>query len=131
MFHEPAMAQQDIEVILIRQLASHLAMPIFIVDPVGNLIFYNESAEPILGRRFDETGSMPATEWATVWKVTDRDGVPLPPESIPLSIALSQLRPSHQCVWLHGLDNARHYIEVVAFPLIGQGNRHLGAVAIF
>jgi len=53
---------KDIEVILSRHLASCLAMPIFIVDPVGNLLFYNEPAELILGRRFEETGEMPASE---------------------------------------------------------------------
>jgi PAS domain-containing protein len=46
------MPQLEIEMILMRQLASYLAMPIFIVDPVGNLVFYNEPAESILGRRF-------------------------------------------------------------------------------
>src|SRR5262245_23347639 len=98
------MAQRDIEMILIHQLASSLAMPIFIVDPIGNLVFYNESAESILGRRFEETGEMPATEWATIWKLTDEQGVLLPPESVPLSIALAQQRPSYQRIWLQGLD---------------------------
>ncbi len=51
--------QQEIEMILARQLASYLVMPIFVVDPAGTLVFYNEPAEPILGRRFDETGAMP------------------------------------------------------------------------
>ena len=40
------MPQQEIEMILVRQLASYLAMPIFIVDPQGTLVFYNEPAEP-------------------------------------------------------------------------------------
>ena len=35
------MLQKAIEVILMRQLASYLAMPIFVVDPDGNLLFYN------------------------------------------------------------------------------------------
>jgi PAS domain-containing protein len=128
---EGLMAQRDIEMILIRQLASCLAMPIFIVDPVGNLIFYNESAEHILGRRFDETGEMPATEWATTWVLTDEDGATLAPESLPLSIALSQMRPTHHRFWIQSLDNVRRHVEAVAFPLVGQAERHLGAVAIF
>jgi hypothetical protein len=36
---EELMPQQAIEVILMRQLASYLAMPIFLVDPGGNLLF--------------------------------------------------------------------------------------------
>ena len=35
------MAHEEIEVILARQLASYLAMPIFIVDPQGTLLYYN------------------------------------------------------------------------------------------
>jgi len=31
------MSQKPIELILMRQLASSLAMPIFLVDPLGNL----------------------------------------------------------------------------------------------
>ena len=56
------MAQKDVEVILMRQLASYLAVPIFLVDPAGNLIFYNEPAERLLGRRFTAArGDHPAS----------------------------------------------------------------------
>src|SRR4029453_4991519 len=57
-------AQKPIELILARQLATHLAMPIFLVDADGTLVFFNEPAERILGRRFDETGEMPAAAWS-------------------------------------------------------------------
>ncbi|MBI4640059.1 MAG: PAS domain-containing protein [Candidatus Tectomicrobia bacterium] len=122
---------QEIEVILTRQLASSLAMPIFIVDSRGNLIFYNESAEKILGQRFEETGEMPAAEWSTKFTPTDEDGTPLSPEMLPLVIAFTQGRPAHRRLWIYGLDNVRRCIEVTAFPLIGQAERKLGAVAIF
>ena len=59
------MAQKAIELILMRQLASSLAMPIFLVDASGNLLFYNEPAEQLLGSRFDETGEMSMTEWSS------------------------------------------------------------------
>ena len=59
------MAQKAVELILMRQLASYLAVPIFLVDPDGNLLYYNEPAERLLGRRYDETGEMPAAEWAS------------------------------------------------------------------
>jgi hypothetical protein len=42
-----------VELILMRQLASYLAMPILLFDPAGNLLFYNEPAEALVGRRFD------------------------------------------------------------------------------
>ena len=31
-------------------------MPVLVVDTTGTVVFYNESAERILGVRFDETG---------------------------------------------------------------------------
>ena len=59
------MSQQEIEIILCRHWASHLQTPVFFVDPKGNMLFYNEPAESILGRRFAETGAMSAAEWST------------------------------------------------------------------
>lgn len=125
------MSQKDIELILARQLADYLAMPIFIVDTQGNLLFYNEPAERILGVRFSETGEMPAAEWATVFKPTDETGNPLDSNSLPLVMALTERRPAHGSFWICGLDNVPRYIEVTAFALVGQAERFLGAMAIF
>lgn len=81
--------QQEVAVILARQLASYLALPVFLVDPQGNLLFYNEPAEAILGRRFDETGKMPVEEWATVFAPTDGEGAPIPPEELLFEVTLA------------------------------------------
>ena len=62
------MAAHEIEIILNRQLADCLSIPVFITDTVGNLIFYNEPAEEVLGKRFEDTGEMPVEEWSTVFK---------------------------------------------------------------
>jgi hypothetical protein len=125
------MSQQEIEVILARQLADYLALPVFIVDQGGDLLFYNEPAEKILGHRYDETGPMPAQEWGTVFQPTDEGGVALAVEDLPLVVALRERRPAHRAFWIHGLDGVRRRIEVTAFPLVGQGERHLGAMALF
>jgi PAS domain-containing protein len=125
------MSQKEIEVILIRQLASYLAMPVFIVDEAGTLIFYNEPAEAMLGRRFEETGEMSASEWTTMWTPTDEHGAPMAAEALPLSIALRERRPAYERFRIRGLDNVTRHIEVIAFPLVGQAERRLGAVALF
>jgi len=125
------MTQREIELILTRQLASYLTLPIFIVDPDGTLLFYNEPAEAILGRRFEETGEMPVGEWAQIYTVTEDDGTSTPVDELPLMIALRERRPSHRRVHIRGLDSVRREIEVTAFPLIGLAGRHLGAVALF
>jgi PAS domain-containing protein len=128
---EASMPQQAIEVILMRQLASYLAMPIFLVDPVGNLLFYNEPAEALLGHRYEETGEIPLAEWAQIFQPTSEGGLPLPPDALPLVIALQQHRAAHLALKIKGLDGVLRSIEVTAFPLEGQGGRFLGAVAIF
>ena len=56
-------------------------MPLFLVDPKGDLLFYNEPAEAILGRRFEETGAMPAEVWASMFTPIDEQGSPSRPRS--------------------------------------------------
>ncbi|MEP6896455.1 MAG: PAS domain-containing protein [Chloroflexota bacterium] len=125
------MSQQEVEVILSRHLAEYLAMPIFIVNPDGDLIYYNEPAEAILGTRYNETGMMPAAEWATIFHPVDHEGKPIPAEELPLVIAISQHHPAHKIFWIRGMDGNMREIEVTALPLIGQADRFLGGIAIF
>ena len=93
--------------------------------------FYNEPAEMVLGLRFDETGEMPLAEWAAAFTPIDQSGTPLPPQDLPLTIALRERRPAHGDFYIRGLDRVLRHIEVTAFPLIGQAERNLGAVALF
>ena len=125
------MSQKPIELILMRQLASTLAMPIFLVDAGGTLVFYNEPAERLLGMRFEETGEMPASEWSTLWQPTEADGSPLAPERLPLMIAVSERKAAHAEFWMRGLDGARRRICATAFPLIRLTDELLGAVVLF
>jgi PAS domain-containing protein len=119
------------EIHLARQLANSLVIPIFIVDPDGALLFYNEPAEQLLGRTFSESGEMPASVWSRLFIPTDRDGVPLEPDTLPLMIALNEKRAAHKEMWIRSLDNTLRHIEVTAFPLLGQTDRFVGAVAMF
>jgi PAS domain-containing protein len=125
------MSQKEIEVILTRQLASYLAVPVLIVDPAGTLLYFNEPAEAILDRRFDETGEMPAAEWSTIFLPTEETGEPLPPEELPLLIAITDDRPVHCRMRICGLDHLTRHVEVTTFPLVGMAGRCLGAVALF
>jgi PAS domain-containing protein len=125
------MSQKAVELILMRQLASSLAMPIFLVDPGGNLLFYNEPAEQLLGSRYDETGEMSVGQWSSLFTPIGEDGAPLPGEALPLNIALHKHRAAHLAFWIRGLDGLSRKIGATAFPLEGQGGRQLGAVGIF
>lgn len=125
------MAQQQVEVILARHLAENLALPIFIVDPQGNLLFFNEPAEAVLGLRFGDTGLMPASEWSTMFQPVEQDGTPVAPEQLPLMIAMLHGHPAHKGFWIRGLDKKLRQIELTAFPLVGQSGRISAAVAVF
>ena len=125
------MAQQEVEVILARHLAEHLALPVFIIDPQGNLIFFNEPAEAVLGLRFGDTGLMPASEWSTMFEPVDQVGNPIPPEQLPLVIAMTNIHPAHKGFWIRGRDRKIRKIELTAFPLVGQSGHVSGAVSIF
>jgi PAS domain-containing protein len=123
--------QKEIEVILTRQLAGYLTVPIFIIDPDGNLLYYNEPAQTILGQRFEDTGEMAAVEWGALFTPVGEDGRPLAVEDLPIIIALREHRPASRRFAIRGLDGAHRLIDVTAFPLDGVADRHLGAVAMF
>jgi PAS domain-containing protein len=125
------MPQQPIEVILLRQVASYLTVPVFLVDEHGNLLYYNEPAETLLGRRFEEAGEMPVDELASIFKVTDLEAEPIPPDELPITVALQKRKPAHRRIRVHGLDGVWRTIDVTSFPVEGQSGRHLGAVAMF
>ena len=125
------MPQQPIELILTRQWASYLAVPVWVMGENGDLLYYNESAEAVLGRRFDEAGEMPGEELASIFQTTAEDGSPIPSEELPINIALLKRRPAHLRHRFRGLDGFWRLVDVAAFPIEGQGGRQLGAVAIF
>ena len=120
-----------IQIILARQLAGYLSVPVFLVDPRGTLLFYNEPAEAILGRRFDETGAMSAEEWSSIFTPLDDAGQPIPPENLPLRITLSRQRPAHRRFVVRGLDGVLRPIEVASIPIAGLQGEFLGAAALF
>src|SRR5215468_2358316 len=122
---------KELEVILMRHLADCLAMPIFLVNAEGTLLFYNEPAEVLLGQRFEETGELTTDQWATAFVPTDHQTCPMPPEKIPLVIALREKRPCYADFRIRGLDQIERNIQACAFPLVGRTGRFVGAVAIF
>lgn len=125
------MPSHPIEIILNRQLADCLSIPVFITDIKGNLIFYNEPAEQILGSRFEDTGSMPVEEWATVFTPVDDQGNVISPNDLPLVRTLTDVYPYHKTFWIKSIQGKKEKISVTSYPIIGRENKFLGAVAIF
>jgi PAS domain-containing protein len=125
------MAAPGIEIILNRQLADCLSVPVFIVDPLGTLLFFNEPAEKLLGSRFEETGELKAEQWSTMFTPVDNEGNVIPPEELPLIKTLNAHRPAHGSFWIHSLKGPTYKISVTTYPIIGRSNKFSGAVAIF
>jgi len=123
--------QKDLVLILARELAAQIASPVFIVDALGTLIYYNEHAEQILGQRFEDAGELAAHEWGDRWNPRDLEHGRVPLEDLPLAIAVQKRRPAHRPLQITGLDGVERTIEVTAFPLFSRDDRFVGAIAIF
>ena len=117
--------------ILSRQLADSLSVPVFLVDTEGNLLFYNSPAEFVLGKRFDETGPMPVGDWGTSFSPHEEDGSPIPPEGLPLVQTIKTRIPAHRTFWIKSLKGNSIKISVTSIPIIGRGGKFCGAMAIF
>ncbi len=126
------MSQQAVEMILVRQLAGYLFVPVVVVDTAATLIFYNEPAERILGVRFEETGRIDREEAERLIELSE-DSTGGPDDTgRPLLTAIQQRRPLHTRRWLlRRSDRVRLQVELTVFPIIDQEERVLGAMAMF
>jgi PAS domain-containing protein len=126
------MPNLPIEMILSRQWADNLSVPVFLVDIKGNLLFFNEPAEALLGLRFEESGALPVEEWSTIFVPQDSVGQLIPASELPLVKTLVTQSPAHGSFWIkHLADGHLHEIAVTSFPIMGRPDRFLGAVALF
>ena len=125
-------AQQSVEMILVRQLAGYLFVPVLVLDTTGTVVYYNEPAERILGVRFEETGRIGPEEADRLVELSDDPSAgPDDPER-PLVTALQQRRPAYARRWLlRRGDRVRLQVEITVFPIIDHEERLLGALAMF
>jgi PAS domain-containing protein len=120
-----------IQIILLRQLAGYLGVPMLLTDPKGDLLFYNEPAEALIGMRFEETGAIAAETWISMFRRVDEQGLPIAPADLPLVVALTTRRPAYKRFFIDGLDGVRRHIEVSAIPITGLQGEFLGAASLF
>jgi PAS domain-containing protein len=123
--------QKPLELILARNLLSSISTPGFLVDENNELVFYNEAAAALLGKRFEEVGRLPVERWSAMFGPFDDGGEPIPVEELPLVVALRQNRPSYARLHVQSLQDERHEIEVAALPLVANAGGFRGALAIF
>jgi PAS domain-containing protein len=125
------MEQQNLVLILARELADKLATPMIVADREGRLAYFNERAGEILSDSFAATGRMDLQEWAERYRPTDLEGRPLAAEDLPLVIALTRHEPAHLTLRVKGLDGTDRDIAATAFPLFARKDEFVGAAAIF
>lgn len=109
---------------------SALSTPAFLVDEGGLLVFYNEAAGMLLGKRFEELGTVGPQEWGSLFGPFDESGTPIPYDDLPLVRAVRAGRPAHAEMTVRSTDGTEHDVEVSAFPILtAHGSQ--GAIAVF
>jgi len=122
--------QKPLELILARNLMSALSTPAFLVDEGGILVFYNEAAGMLLGKSWEELGTVGPQEWGALFGPFDESGEPIPYDDLPLVRAVREDRPAHAEFDIQSADGTRHHVEASAFPIqTAHGSR--GAIAVF
>ena len=124
------MAQQDVAIIITRQFAEGLSVAALVVDGRGDTLFFNEPAERIFGRRFDEVDALPFDERAAILAPRGDDGQPMPVDQLPGMVAMRELRPVYASFHINGLDGILRPIEATAIPLTDAGGQVIGALVL-
>jgi PAS domain-containing protein len=122
-------AEQPLELILARNLVSIVSVAAVLVDVDGGIVFFNDAAAEIGGRRFEETGALAADEWNAQYGPLDAEGNPVPLDELPLNVAVRESRPAYGRFWIRA-DRGLLEIEAAALPLVGPAGYH-GALVVF
>jgi hypothetical protein len=122
---------KSLPLILARELAANLATPMFLMDPGGMLVFYNDAAAMLLGKPFAELGEIPSGEFGASLQLSTPSGERLLRRDTPSGIAFFEHRPSHQTVMATSYDGVRRAYEATAYPLLGATGEMHGVLAVF
>lgn len=125
-----AVRHRDIALILARELAVNVATPMFVWDENGELIYFNEHVQAILGTPQHEFG-LERFDEVPQFSRHDLEGRPIDISELPSAIALNEKRPAHRDVRITRQDGAQRTLSETAFPLFGRHGELVGAVTIF
>jgi PAS domain-containing protein len=123
--------QQSLDLILARNLISGIKLAAFLIDPDGVLVFFNDAAGELIGRRFEEVGRLNREEWNSQFGPFDEFGQLVPTDSMPLTKALRDGLPANGCFRVSS-GEAENLIdvEVSALPLT-TADGFQGAIIVF
>jgi len=125
-----AVQHQRLLLVQARNLITNLALPAFLVDPDGRLLFFNDAAATLLGRRFEEVGQLSQEEWAREIGPFDQYGEPLAADHLPLAAALRDGHPAQGRFHIRLSEGGLHEVEVSALPLL-EPDFYEGALVVF
>ena len=110
--------QQSLDLILARNLVSGIKLATFLIDPDGVLVFFNDAAGALIGRRFEEVGQLDRDQWNSEFGPFDEFGQLVPTDSMPLTQALRDGLPANGRFRVSaGPDRELIEVEVSALPL--------------
>jgi PAS domain-containing protein len=122
--------QKPLELILARNLLSSIITPALLVGEEGQLLFYNEAAAAMLGRRFEETGTLTSAQWTGAFGPFGADNIPIPYDNIPATVAVRHQRAFHGTYRIRAAGGQHTDVEASTIPIVGPGGSS-GAVVIF
>jgi len=84
----------------------------------------------LLGKRFEEIGTVGPQEWGSMFGPFDEAGEPIPYDDLPIVKAVRAGRPAHMELTVRSTDGTQHEVEVSAFPILTPHGSQ-GAIAVF
>jgi PAS domain-containing protein len=120
---------RPLELILARNLVSLVSLAAVLVDVDGQIVFYNDAAAELVGRRFEEIGTMSRDEWSARYGPVDEQGAALGPDELPLAAAVREGRPAYARFRVRA-ERGLVEVEAGALPLLGPAGYH-GAMVFF
>src|SRR5215210_7881034 len=126
-----ANSQKPLELILARNLLTSVSTPAFLVDSDTAVVFYNEAAAALLGRSFEDAGRMTVDEWTRAFGPLDTQGSPVAVDSLEVTEAIRDGRPSHGTFTIRTAGGEQTSIEASAFPIVTSEHGSSGAMILF
>jgi PAS domain-containing protein len=124
-------SQKPLELILARNLLTSLSTPAFLLDDEASVVFYNEAAAALLGRSFEEAGTMTAEQWTHAFGPFGKDGAPMDVDTLAVTEAIRAGRPAHATFEIRTGSGTMQPIEASAFPIVASEHGTSGAMILF
>lgn len=110
-----------------RALPDTGAVPTYITDEDGVLVYANDACEAFAGR----TPVVGEDRWCVTWKLYTDAGEPLPHDQCPMAVAIKEGRPVRgACAIAQRPDGTRVTFKPFPTPIFGTQGQVVGAVNV-